>query len=73
MKRVCAWCGERLDQSTAATELVTHGVCPGCRRIAFPTSRRKDPAVRVVTPVGAENEEAPEGAVPDKSPEEGLR
>ena len=73
MKRVCAWCGERLGQVTLAeTESVTHGVCPACRRSAFPTSHRKHVAVRVTKPVWTENEKAPRGSVPDTLQEEEL-
>src|SRR5258708_1944076 len=39
MKRICAWCGHPLDDGTYGGELVTHGVCPDCRRLHFGRAR----------------------------------
>jgi hypothetical protein len=43
MKRVCAWCGQELDQAERREGLpITHGVCPVCRRKFFASEREKD-------------------------------
>jgi len=36
--KVCAWCADALDRTNAAIAtgaIVSHGICPACRRRAF--------------------------------------
>jgi DNA-directed RNA polymerase subunit RPC12/RpoP len=43
MKRVCAWCGQELDQPERREDIpVTHGVCPTCRRRFFAKELAKE-------------------------------
>jgi hypothetical protein len=43
MKRVCAWCGQELDQAERREGLpVTHGVCPVCRHKFFSLEKEAD-------------------------------
>lgn len=47
MKRVCAWCGEALDnKQLLATVDITHGVCPSCRHEFFATKKKDNPTAR---------------------------
>jgi hypothetical protein len=42
MKRVCAWCGQKLDQVERREQhQVTHGLCRACRRKFFTSAKMK--------------------------------
>jgi hypothetical protein len=64
MKRMCAWCGQELDQvERRDNQPLTHGLCPACRRRVFPLTKDTRPA-------SVDNREGEGGAETD---EQGAR